>query len=373
MRARNRVSADIVLMIGGLIVGVTCAVLAAAGNPGNSGLCMTGFMRDTAGALLGSPAIVATASYIRPELVAMLLGATVAALWKREFKPQGGASPALRFLIGGALGLAAMVFIGCTVRVWLRVGGGDLSALPGAAGLIGGIALGVAFLRAGFHLGDADSRPVAAAAIAPAVSGVVLGVAALLALGLAVPVVRQTAEGMLPGGLRAPFLASLAGGLIIGVAAQRTRFCGVSGIRDSMLIRRPGPLLGVAGLLVGVVVTNLALGQFNLGFYGQPLAHPDWLPGLVSMGAVGLAATLLGGCPFRQVVMTASGDTDAASAVLGMVVGVVLAHALGTVSSLDGAAPGAWYLLGGVWIVLLTVVFMRGARVAVPLTARRSS
>jgi YedE family putative selenium metabolism protein len=138
-----------------------------------------------------------------------------------------------------------------------------------------------------------------------------------------------------------------------------------------MLLRAGGPLLGVAGLLAGVVITNLALGQFHVGYSGQPLAQPDWLPSLVSMGAVGLSATLLGGCPFRQTVMAASGDTDAASAVLGMVVGVVAAHALGTVSSPAGAAAGSGYLLAGVWIALLAVGFIGGVRVVVPVVTRR--
>ncbi|MRR12743.1 hypothetical protein EG835_09860 [bacterium] len=171
--------------------------------------------------------------------------------------------------------------------------------------------------------------------------------------------------------MRAAFAVSVVGGLVIGLAAQRTRFCGVSGIRDAMLVRRSGPLLGVAGLIAGVTVTNIALGQFDIGYFGQPLSQPDWLPSMVSMGAVGLSATLLGGCPFRQVVMAASGDTDASSAVLGMVVGVVAAHLFGTVSSPDGAAPNAWYLLAAVWVVLLTIAVSRGVRVAVPLVSRR--
>jgi len=278
----------------------------------------------------------------------------------------------MRFSIGVSLGLAAMVFIGCTVRVWLRVGGGDLSALPGAAGLVGGIALGVAFMRAGFHLGDAREKSLLPAALAPLTGTGLLALAGLVAFGVPVSFVAQTAAGVVPGGLRAPFLLSALGGLVIGLAAQRTRFCGVSGIRDAMLIRRGGPLLGVAGLIVGVTGTNLALGQFNLGYYGQPLAQPDWLPSMVAMGAVGLSATLLGGCPFRQIVMAASGDVDASSAVLGMIAGVMSAHALGTVSSPQGAAPNAWYLLAAVWAVLLVIVVMRGVRVGVPLGSRRT-
>lgn len=355
------------------MTGIVCALLASAGNPGNSGLCMTGFMRDSAGALLGAPAWLATASYIRPELIGMVVGAGVVGRLSGEHRPSGGASPVTRFLLGVALGLAAMVFIGCTVRVWLRVGGGDLSALPGAAGLIGGIALGVVLMRSGFHLGQASetSRTVAAGAQATAL--LLLVPAAMLASGLRPPMVAQTAAGVVPGGLRAPFLFSLAGGLAIGGVAQRTRFCGVSGIRDSMLLRKAGPLLGVLGLLAGTFAANLLLGRFVLGYHGQPLAQPDWVGSVVSMGAVGLSATLLGGCPFRQVVMAATGDVDAGMAVLGMISGVVGAHALGTVSSPAGVAPNSWILLAAVWAALLTIAIRKGAAVPVAISGRRDA
>jgi len=41
---------------------------------------------------------------------------------------------------------------------------------------------------------------------------------------------------------------------------------------------------------------------------------------------VGITATLLGGCPLRQLVLSGEGDTDAASVVLGMIVGAAFCH-----------------------------------------------
>ena len=47
--------------------------------------------------------------------------------------------------------VGALVFLGCPIRVLLRLGGGDLSALVALAGLIAGV-LGGGFLpEAGFH------------------------------------------------------------------------------------------------------------------------------------------------------------------------------------------------------------------------------
>jgi hypothetical protein len=57
-----------------------------------------------------------------------------------------------RFLLGLVFMVAALVFLGCTVRVWLRVGGGELNAVVGAAGLVAGVAVGSVFLRGGYAL-----------------------------------------------------------------------------------------------------------------------------------------------------------------------------------------------------------------------------
>jgi hypothetical protein len=54
------------------------------------------------------------------------------------------------------------------------------------------------------------------------------------------------------------------------------------------------------------------------------------------MGLVGLAATLLGGCPLRQTILSGEGDTDAGVTVLGMLVGAAFAHNFLTASSSKG-------------------------------------
>jgi hypothetical protein len=170
----------------------------------------------------------------------------------------------------------------------------------------------------------------------------------------------------MPGGLRAPFWLSIAAGLLLGALAQRSRFCTVGAIRDAILVRRFDLTFGVLGLLAGAFVVNVALGQFRLGFAGQPVAHGD-LPGnFAAMAVAGLATVFMGGCPFRQVIMTGEGDADAGATVLGMIAGALAAHGLGIASSPKGLGPLAWPALFVGALVLLNVgfTFRAGARAA---------
>lgn len=75
---------------------------------------------------------------------------------------------------------------------------------------------------------------------------------------------------------------------------------------------------------------------FNLSFAGQPVAHTDGLWNFLGMALVGLGSVLLGGCPLRQVILSGSGNSDAAVTVLGLVVGAAFCHNFGLASSGDG-------------------------------------
>ncbi|HEX7622419.1 MAG TPA: hypothetical protein VF400_02530, partial [Anaeromyxobacteraceae bacterium] len=348
----------------GLVIGGVAAVLVRAGNPGNMGVCIACFVRDGAGSFGGAALGMAGVAYLRPELLGLALGALVAALATREFRPRGGSAVHVRFVLGFAFMVAALVFLGCTVRAWLRLGGGDLNALVGVAGLVAGVWVGTRFVLAGFDLGAAHTLPRAAGWAGPAVVLVLLGLAAAAAYGMkpgfltVTPAkARATAQGAivrggevlkpagarlvdgavvsaegkvvssaeavqkakpLPGGLRAPFWLSLAAGLFLGALAQRSRFCTIGAIRDAILVRRFDLAFGVLGLLLGAFALNLALGQFRLGWLDQPVAHTDALGNFAAMAVAGLATVFMGGCPFRQIVMTGEGDADAAATVLGM-------------------------------------------------------
>jgi uncharacterized protein len=175
--------------------------------------------------------------------------------------------------------------------------------------------------------------------------------------------VVQKAKPM-PGGLRAPLWLSLLAGLLLGAVAQRSRFCTIGAIRDAILVRRFDLAFGVLGLLAGAFLVNVALGQFRLGWLDQPVAHGDLAGNFAAMAVAGLATVLMGGCPFRQVIMTGEGDADAAATVLGMIAGALAAHGLGIASSPKGLAPLAWPALFVSALVLLNLglSYRAGAR-----------
>ena len=70
------------IIITGAIIGVIAVLLVKFGNPANMGFCIACFIRDTAGALkLHSAAIV---QYMRPEIIGLVLGASIMAFSKKE-------------------------------------------------------------------------------------------------------------------------------------------------------------------------------------------------------------------------------------------------------------------------------------------------
>ena len=156
----NILSTTTGIAVTGLIFGALAILLQHSGNPGNMGICVVCFNRDIAGAVgLHRAAVV---QYLRPEILGMVLGAFTAALAFGEYKPRGGSSPILRFLLGAIAGIGALVFLGCPWRVILRLAGGDAHALFGLAGLIVGVGIGVLFFRKGFSLGRSQNQVLSA-------------------------------------------------------------------------------------------------------------------------------------------------------------------------------------------------------------------
>ncbi len=349
----------------GLVVGILAPLLVKFGNPGNMGICVACFNRDIAGALGLHRA--ATVQYIRPEVIGFVLGSLAAAWLFREFKPRGGSSPLIRFLLGMFAMIGALVFLGCPWRAYLRLAGGDWNALAGIVGLFAGIGLGIIFLKNGFSLGR--NRPTSP------VAGWVMPVfvVILLVLQVAAPLFGRDAEGKAvgpiffstsgPGSQHAPLLLALGAGLLIGFLAQRSRFCTVGALRDVVLLRDMHLFNGVLALLVAAVLTNLALGQLKPGFEGQPVAHTGALWNFGGMVLAGLAFTLAGGCPGRQVFLSGEGDADASIFVFGMIVGAGMAHTYSMASSPAGVgANGPAIVLIGLVILSVIGLTMRETR-----------
>jgi len=345
------------VIITGLVVGVLAPILVKLGNPGNMGVCVACFTRDIAGALGLHRA--AAVQYIRPEIIGMVLGATIAALAAGEWRARGGSSPLVRYIMGVIAAIGALVFLGCPWRAFLRIGGGDWNAVVGLLGFVAGIWAATFFLRRGYSLGK--SRPMAP------VMGWIMPAAmvGLLALLLAAPLFGRDADGNPvgpvffstsgPGSQHAVWWISLLAALVIGFLAQRSRFCSVGAFRNLIMLRDTRLFMGVVALIGAAFITNLALGQFHPGFAGQPIAHTDGLWNFMGMLLSGMAFTLGGGCPGRQLFLSGEGDTDAAIFTFGLLTGTALAHNFNLASSAAGPSPygPAAVIIGLVVVVIL--------------------
>ncbi len=328
--------------IAGGIIGLVAVLLAHLGNPGNMGFCVACFTRDIAGALGFHRAAVV--QYIRPEITGFILGSFLSAVLFREYAPRGGSSPMVRFGLGVFAMLGALVFLGCPWRAYLRVAGGDWNALYGVGGLVVGVLIGIFFLFRGFSLGAAHSNPKFAGLVMP-----VIAIALLAFLFVKPAFIFFSEKG--PGSQHAPALIALAVGLLVGWLAQRSRFCTVGAIRDLLMMGDAHLFKGIVAFVITAFAANYALGLFKPGFEGQPVAHSDQLWNFLGMVLSGLAFTLAGGCPGRQLIMAGEGDSDAGIFILGMLTGAAIAHNFSAASS--GAGIGAM----GAHVTVIGLVF----------------
>lgn len=331
------------IILVGALIGILGPLLQYLGNPKNMGICVACFERDIAGALgLHRAGIV---QYIRPEIIGFVLGSTIAALVYREFKARSGSAPIVRFILGAFAMIGALVFLGCPWRANFRLAGGDLTAIPAIIGLTVGISGGVWFLKNGYNLGRSQKTYPAVGWIMPVL---MIGLFLLL---LFAPVFSEGGPIFFsesgPGSMHAPILVSLGIGLVIGFLAQRTRFCTMGAVRDVILMRDTHLLSGLLALLVMAFIANFALGQFSPGYYGQPIAHGDWIWNLLGMVLAGLAYALAGGCPGRQLFLAGEGDGDSSVFVLGMIAGAAFAHNFNLAARSDAMVDGV-LKMGGV-------------------------
>ena len=344
------------LLLIGVICGIGAAILAIAGNPGNMAICIACFIRDTAGALKlhGAEPV----QYVRPEIIGMIVGSFLIALATKEFRTSAGSSPAIRFVLGMMIVIGALVFLGCPLRMVIRMAAGDANAWVALIGFVGGVATGTVALKQGFSLGRSYETN--------RTNGFVLPVMAIVVLCLSVATTLTVVSEKGPGSMHAPVILSLVIGLIFGALAQQSRMCFAGSIRDIILTKSFELISVIAGLFVVMLVFNLVRGSFHFGFAGQPIAHQQALWNILGMYVVGFAAVLAGGCPLRQLVLAGSGSIDAVVTVFGMFFGAAMAHNLGLASSGDAvdAATGEVTLGGATTngkvavIVCIVVLFL---------------
>lgn len=303
----------------GLLVGIGAALLAYTGNPKNMAFCIACFIRDTAGAMHLHTAPVV--QYFRPEIVGIILGAFILSVVTKEYRSMGGSSPIIRFVLGFIMMVCALVFLGCPLRMVLRMAAGDISAYVGFVGFAVGVFVGVLFLKKGFSLGRAYPVKKNSGFVFPAIT------AFAFALFVIYPVLfAQSEKG--PGSMHAPLIISLIIGLAVGAIAQKSRMCFAGSLRDVFLLKDFSLISIIGGIFVVMLGYNIATNNFHLVTFG-PIAHAQTIWNLLSMFAVGFAAVLLGGCPLRQTVLAATGSSDAAVTFIGMLVGSAFAHNFG--------------------------------------------
>jgi YedE family putative selenium metabolism protein len=320
------------VLLAGALMGLLGSVLAYQGNPANSGICISCFLENAAGAvgLHPNPRM----QYMRPELLGFFLGSFVAAVAAREFRPRWSGAGLNLFGFGFLMMVGSAVFIGCPIKAVLRLAAGDLTSLPGLGGLVAGVWAGLSLLRTGDPTGG--GRRLTASPTIPL--GAVLLAVSLTALVFLPGALRESRGG--GGSLHAAPALSLTAGLALGIACQRSRFCITGSIRDFLLTRSAWPAAALGAAIVAALLANFFTGQFSVGYYGQPGTHLDAMWSVLGMGLVGVVAVIAGGCPFRQIVRAGEGDLDALTVFLGMISGAALVQVWGLGATTAGVPAG---------------------------------
>lgn len=341
------------LALSGVVIGLLVMLLAMSGNPANMAICVACFIRDAAGALKLHTA--APVQYFRPEIVGFVCGSFLISMATKEYRSTAGSAPMVRFLLGAVMMLGALVFLGCPLRMVLRMSAGDLNAYVALIGFAGGVATGSCFLKKGFSLGRAYETKSLSGAVPPVL------LAALLVIGVATGAYAASTEG--PGSKHAPLLLALMVALVIGALAQKSRMCFAGSIRDVILMKNFDLLSIIAALFVVMTIYNIATGNFHLSFSGQPIAHSQHLWNILGMYVVGFAAVLAGGCPLRQLILAGQGSSDSAVTFLGMLLGAAFAHNFNLVGSAakaatatDAAVPGGPAMPGKIAVIVCIVL-----------------
>ncbi len=347
----------------GLVAGLIAMALALAGNPANMAICIACFIRDIAGSMKYHSAPVV--QYFRPEILGLVLGSFLLSLYKREFRASGGSSPVIRFFLGVAMMIGALIFLGCPTRMIIRMAAGDISAYVGFVGFILGVATGAYFLKKGFSLGRSYPVKQESGAYFPVI------LTLIFIMTLVVPSAFAWSESG-PGSIHAPVMVSLAAGLLFGALAYHSRMCFAGGFRDIILMKNFDLFSILLGIFVVMLGYNLASKNFVLQAFG-PVAHAQSLWNILGLYIVGFAAVLLGGCPARQLILAGQGSADSVVTVLGMFLGAASAHNFGLASaaasratadvpaSLGGPGP-AGQMAALVSIVFLFIVAFTGTR-----------
>ncbi|QPH83892.1 YedE-related selenium metabolism membrane protein [Campylobacter concisus] len=329
----------VLYIIAGASLGILGPVLVYFGNPANMGVCAACFLRDSVGAFGFHQAKVV--QYLRPEILGLIIGGFLASmLWSRNFTPVSGSAAFSRFFLGVFAMIGCLIFLGCPWRAFLRLGGGDMTAIAGLVGLFAGVFVGRFFKKNGYVIpeNDATTKPVA---FLPLIIAILLLIALVFGLKLGDNGALFSSEKG-PGSQHANIFISLIFAIVIGIFMQRSKFCSVGAI-SKVFERDLSMFYGIVSIIVFASITNLALGQYKFGFEAQPIAHNDVLWNFLGMSLAGLCFSLSYGCPGKHLVQMGAGNLSSAVFVLGMGAGAAISHNFILASSGAGITPYAPY------------------------------
>ena len=329
-------------IISGAVLGIVAAFLAYAGNPANMGICAACFLRDTSGAL-GFHS-VQTLQYLRPELIGLVLGGFLASLfWTKEFAPKNSTATFSSFFLGVFAMIGALVFLGCPWRAFLRLGGGDMTAIAGFLGLAAGVGIGLFFKKNGYKVDESVSISKNIGFL-PVIFSVLLLLALVFGLKIGENgALFSSVKG--PAAQHAALFISLIGGLVVGVFMQKSKFCSVGAFARAYK-GDFSMFWGVAAIIAFASIANLALGQYKFGFEAQPIAHNDFVWNFLGMVLAGLCFSLSEGCPGKHLVQMGTGNLHSGIFVIGMMAGAGFAHNFLFASSPAGITPYAPWAVG---------------------------
>lgn len=329
-------------IISGAVLGIVAAFLAYAGNPANMGICAACFLRDTSGAL-GFHSIQ-TLQYLRPELIGLVLGGFLASLfWTKEFAPKNSTATFSSFFLGVFAMIGALVFLGCPWRAFLRLGGGDMTAIAGFLGLAAGVGIGLFFKKNGYKVDESVSVSKNIGFL-PVIFSVLLLLALVFGLKIGENgALFSSVKG--PAAQHAALFISLIGGLVVGVFMQKSKFCSVGAFARAYK-GDFSMFWGVVAIIAFASIANLALGQYKFGFEAQPIAHNNFVWNFLGMVLAGLCFSLSEGCPGKHLVQMGTGNLHSGIFVIGMMAGAGFAHNFLLASSPAGITPYAPWAVG---------------------------
>ena len=329
-------------IISGAVLGIVAAFLAYAGNPANMGICAACFLRDTSGAL-GFHS-VQTLQYLRPELIGLVLGGFLASLfWTKEFAPKNSTATFSSFFLGVFAMIGALVFLGCPWRAFLRLGGGDMTAIAGFLGLAAGVGIGFFFKKNGYKVDESVSVSKNIGFL-PVIFSVLLLLALVFGLKIGENgALFSSVKG--PAAQHAALFISLIGGLVVGVFMQKSKFCSVGAFARAYK-GDFSMFWGVVAIIAFATIANLALGQYKFGFEAQPIAHNNFVWNFLGMVLAGLCFSLSEGCPGKHIVQMGTGNLHSGIFVIGMMAGAGFAHNFLLASSPAGITPYAPWAVG---------------------------